>query len=324
MHVDGFRFDLAATLARGEHTVDTWSSFFATIHQDPVLQGVKLIAEPWDTGANGYQVGNFPFHWSEWNDKYRESIRSLWRNGGRAMPEVACRVTGSADLFQKSGRRPSASINYIASHDGLTLHDLAGAMAPVSHLGGTDARPQAHRRLQRNLMATLLLSMGTPMLSAGDEWGRTQQGHDNPYDQDNAISWLDRSTADDALLTLTRRLLALRHEVPWLQQDEWQGHDLQIQWLREDGREMTHEDWQQPRTHLALCGRRGESQAMLLINAGSQPVRFTVPPSQGDPWRLMVNTACGCADVPLSEADGLVLEGPAVALLMTARPGRMS
>ena len=186
MHVDGFRFDLAATLARGAHTLDTWSAFFATIHQDPVLQGVKLIAEPWDTGTNGYQVGNFPYHWSEWNDRYRESVRGFWRNEPGRLPEVAARLTGSIDLFKGSGRRPSASINYIASHDGLTLNDLAG--------GDT--------RLKRNLLATVLLSMGTPMLGAGDEWGRSQQGNDNAYNQDNEISWLDWSKVEPDLQAL--------------------------------------------------------------------------------------------------------------------------
>ena len=210
MHVDGFRFDLAATLARGVHTVDTWSAFFATIHQDPVLQGVKLIAEPWDTGTNGYQTGNFPYHWSEWNDKYRESIRTLWRSGPGGLPDVASRITGSADLFQGSGRGPSASINYIASHDGLTLRDLAMTAPRLESLEPDAARTHARQRMERNLLATLLLSMGTPMLTAGDEWGRTQHGHDNPYDQDNETSWLDWNAMDPALLALTRQLIALR------------------------------------------------------------------------------------------------------------------
>ena len=158
MHVDGFRFDLAATLARGAHTLDTWSAFFATIHQDPVLQGVKLIAEPWDTGTNGYQVGNFPYHWSEWNDRYRESVRGFWRNEPGRLPEVAARLTGSIDLFKGSGRRPSASINYIASHDGLTLNDLAGGdmraeAQPARHGAAVDGHADARRRRRMGPLA---------------------------------------------------------------------------------------------------------------------------------------------------------------------------
>jgi len=318
MHVDGFRFDLAATLARGVHTVDTWSAFFATIHQDPVLQSVKLIAEPWDTGANGYQVGNFPFHWSEWNDKYHESIRTLWRDGPGGLPEVASRITGSADVFQRSGRGPSASINYIASHDGLTLRDLAASASRLAALDTDEARDRSRRGLQRNLIATLLLSMGTPMLTAGDEWGRTQHGHDNAYDQDNEMSWLDWSTVDPELLALTRQLIALRPEVPWLKQDDWPGSDLQIRWLREDGAEMSNGDWEQPRAHLALAGRHGDSEAVLLLNAGDQPMRFMVPASAIGPWQVIVNTACGRGEGTLLPPDGFELEAYAVALLMPA------
>jgi isoamylase len=321
MHVDGFRFDLAATLARGIHTVDTWSAFFATIHQDPVLQGVKLIAEPWDTGANGYQTGNFPYHWSEWNDKYRESIRTLWRSGPGGLPDVASRITGSADLFQGSGRGPSASINYIASHDGLTLRDLAMTAPRLESLQSDEARTHARQRGERNLLATLLLSMGTPMLTAGDEWGRTQHGHDNPYDQDNETSWLDWTAVDPALLALTRQLIALRHTVPWLKEDEWPGAELQVRWLREDGAEMTNGDWEQPRAHLALVGRRGDADAALLLNAGDRPMRFAIPASDAGPWQVMVNTACGQGEGTLIPSEGIEVDAYALVLLMTAAGG---
>jgi glycogen operon protein len=318
MHVDGFRFDLAATLARGVHTVDTWSAFFATIHQDPVLQGVKLIAEPWDTGTNGYQVGNFPFHWSEWNDKYRESARALWCEGPAALPEMAARVTGSADLFQRSGRGPSASINYIASHDGHTLRDLVDAAPRLGALPSEEARAHMRTRLQRNLLATLLLSMGTPMLTAGDEWGRTQQGHGNAYDQDNELSWLDWTAVDRSLLALTRQLIALRGGLPWLQQDEWPGAELRIRWLRDDGEEMTADDWSQPRGHLALAGTRGDSSALLLLNASDAPVLVRPPASDAGPWQVMVNTACGRGEGTLAPVGGFAIDGCSVALLMTA------
>ena len=321
MHVDGFRFDLAATLARGVHTVDTWSAFFATIHQDPVLQGVKLIAEPWDTGTNGYQTGNFPYHWSEWNDKYRESIRMLWRSGPGGLPDVASRITGSADLFQGSGRGPSASINYIASHDGLTLRDLAMTAPRLEPVQPDEARTHARQRLERNLLATLLLSMGTPMLTAGDEWGRSQGGHDNPYDQDNEISWLDWDAMDPALLALTRQLIALRPTVPWLMHDEWPGEELQVRWLREDGTEMTNGDWEQPRAHLALIGRRGGADAALLLNAGDQPMRFAIPAADAGPWQVLVNTACGQGEGTLVPGEGLDVDAYALVLMMPAAGG---
>jgi isoamylase len=275
MHVDGFRFDLAATLARGAHTLDTWSGFFATIHQDPVLQGVKLIAEPWDTGTNGYQVGNFPFHWSEWNDRYRESVRGFWRNEPGRLPEVAARLTGSIDLFKGSGRRPSASINYIASHDGQTLNDLAGG----------------DMRRKRNLLATVLLSMGTPMLLAGDEWGRTQQGHDNAYNQDNEISWLDWSKAQPDLQALVRHLIRVRPNLPWIQKDQWAGFGLDIRWLRPDGQELTDADWEQPRGHVAMYGWRGDSKALLMLNATPESFDYQLPALEKGAWRRIADTA---------------------------------
>jgi isoamylase len=297
MHVDGFRFDLAAALARGAHTVDTWSAFFATVHQDPVLQSVKMIAEPWDTGANGYQVGNFPFHWSEWNDKYRETIRGFWREGGPAANEVACRLTGSAEIFQHTGRGPSASVNYIASHDGLTLRDLAGGDA----------------RMQRNLLATLMTSMGLPMLGAGDEWGRSQKGNDNAYNQDNEISWLDWSSVDEGLRSLVRKLIVLRPELPWIQKDDWPGGDLSVGWIRQDAQEMTHEDWHQPRRHLAMIGKRGDREGILLLNAGTEDLPYELPKRER-PWHLMINTACdGTCDK--TEVTQFVLRAASMAVL---------
>ena len=251
MHVDGFRFDLAATLARGAHTVDTWSAFFATIHQDPVLQGVKLIAEPWDTGTNGYQVGNFPFHWSEWNDRYRESVRRFWRErAGPGCRDVAARLTGSIDLFKGSGRR---AVRQHQLHRQPRRSD-AGRPGGTASAGGAGAGERdTRRRLQRNLLATVLLSMGTPMIDAGDEWGRTQQGHDNAYNQDNAISWLDWSAADESLRAFVQQLIRIRKEIPWLQHGQWPGRDLQVRWLRPDAQPLDEGDWQARRGPTSRC-----------------------------------------------------------------------
>jgi glycogen operon protein len=304
MHVDGFRFDLAATLARGEQNIDTWSAFFAAMHQDPVLQKVKLIAEPWDTGPAGYQVGNFPFHWSEWNDRYRESIRAFWRNEPGRLPEVAARLTGSIDLFKGSGRRPSASINYVASHDGLTLNDLAG---------GDD-------RLKRNLLATVFLSMGTPMLLAGDEWGRSQQGNDNAYNQDNAISWLDWSKADASLQAFVTNLITLRPHLPWIQRDQWAGFGLDIRWLRPDGSELADEDWEQPRSHVAMYGWRSDSKAVLLINAGDETLEYHLPPLDKGRWRLALDSSKDAVKASRRILKTHVLQGRSVALLLNDGP----
>jgi glycogen operon protein len=304
MHVDGFRFDLAATLARGAHTLDTWSAFFATIHQDPVLQGVKLIAEPWDTGTNGYQVGNFPFHWSEWNDRYRESIRAFWRKEPGRLPEVAARLTGSIDLFKGSGRRPSASINYIASHDGLTLHDL---------VGGND-------RLRRNLLATVFLSMGTPMLLAGDEWGRSQQGNDNAYNQDNAISWLDWSKADPNLRAFVTHLITVRPHLPWIQKDQWAGFGLDIRWLRPDGSELTSEDWEHPRSHVAMHGWRSDAKAVLFVNASDETIEYQLPPLEKGRWRLALDTARDVIKPSRRILRTVTVQGPSVVLALNDGP----
>jgi isoamylase len=304
MHVDGFRFDLAATLARGEQTIDTWSAFFATIHQDPVLQGVKLIAEPWDTGTNGYQVGNFPFHWSEWNDRYRESIRGFWRNEPGRLPEVAARLTGSIDLFKGSGRRPSASINYISSHDGLTLHDLAGG----------------DLRTKRNLLATVFLSMGTPMLLAGDEWGRSQQGNDNAYNQDNEISWLDWTKADPPLQAFVTLLITTRPHLPWIQKDQWAGFGLDIRWLRPDGSELTPEDWEQPRGHVAMYGWRSDSRAVLFVNATDETHEYQLPPLEKGRWRVAVDTSKDVVKASRRMLKTHTLAGRSVALVVNDGP----
>ncbi|MEP6915911.1 MAG: glycogen debranching protein GlgX [Acidobacteriota bacterium] len=273
MHVDGFRFDLAATLARELHDVNRLSSFFDLIQQDPVVSQVKLIAEPWDIGEGGYQVGNFPPLWSEWNGKYRDSVRDFWRGTDQALAEFAYRLTGSSDLYQGTGRRPYASVNFITAHDGFTLNDLVsyndkhneangegnrdGESHNRSWNGGEEGptdnpQVQAFRERQvRNFLTTLLLSQGVPMILGGDELGRTQQGNNNGYCQDSEISWYDWAHTDKGRLDFTRRLIRLRHRHPVFWRRRWfQGrpiHGMQVSdigWFTPAGAEMSEADWQ--------------------------------------------------------------------------------
>jgi isoamylase len=274
MHVDGFRFDLAAALARELHDVDRLSTFFDLVQQDPVVSQVKLIAEPWDVGEGGYQVGNFPPLWTEWNGKYRDTVRDFWRGRPEAIGEFASRLTGSSDLYATSGRRPFASINFVTCHDGFTLHDLVSynhkhneANGEGNRDGTNDNRSwncgvegptddpavtELRARQQRNFLVTLFLSQGVPMLLAGDEMGRTQGGNNNAYCQDNEISWLDWSLAEAErdLLQFTETLAGLRREHPVFRRRRFfrgrrtpddEGSDLI--WLTPAGQEMTQEDW---------------------------------------------------------------------------------
>ena len=276
MHVDGFRFDLAATLARQFHEVDRLSAFFDLIQQDPVISRVKLIAEPWDVGDGGYQVGNFPPLWSEWNGKYRDSVRDYWRQSGAHIGELAERLTGSSDLYEATGRRPFASINFVTCHDGFTLRDLVSYNAKHNLANGEDNRDGTddnrswncgaegpthdpavtalRRRQVRNFLATLLLSQGVPMLLGGDEFGRTQQGNNNAYCQDGELSWYDWAGVDEDLLAWTQAAVALRrrHAV-FRRRRFFQGRSVRgslhrgqlpdIGWFRPDGNEMTQADW---------------------------------------------------------------------------------
>ena len=274
MHVDGFRFDLASALARELHSVDRLGAFFDIIHQDPVLSQVKLIAEPWDLGEGGYQVGNFPTGWTEWNGKFRDSVRSFWRGDGGAVSEFASRLSGSSDLYEHSGRRPYASINFITAHDGFTLHDLVSynhkhnAANQENNRDGedhnlswncgvegatSDAKVLALRdRQMRNFMVTLLLSQGVPMICAGDEFARTQRGNNNAYCQDNKISWLNWqwSDAQRDLFEFVKMLIRLRGEQPVLRRRQFfQGRPIRgsevkdVSWLEPSGQEMTDEAW---------------------------------------------------------------------------------
>jgi isoamylase len=270
MHVDGFRFDLAATLAREFHEVDRLSTFFDLIQQDPVVNRVKLIAEPWDIGEGGYQVGNFPALWSEWNGRYRDAVRDFWRGEPSTVAELASRLTGSSDLYQNDTRRPVASVNFVTAHDGFPLHDLVSYNGKHNEANGEkNADGESHNRSwncgvegetddlevlgcrakqQRNFLATLFLSQGVPMLLAGDELGRTQMGNNNAYCQDNAISWIDWSAIDETLLSYARWLIAFRRDHPVFRRRRWfQGRPIRgtvdIGWFKPDGESMTDQDW---------------------------------------------------------------------------------
>jgi isoamylase len=274
MHVDGFRFDLASTLARELHEVDRLSSFFDVIHQDPVISRVKLIAEPWDVGEGGYQVGNFPVLWAEWNGRYRDTVRGWWRGDPGRLGELGYRLTGSSDLYEDDGRRPHASINFIVAHDGFTLNDLVtynhkhneangeanrdGSDENLSYNFGVEGptdRPDIaaqRERQKRNFLATLLLSQGVPMICGGDEMGRTQLGNNNAYCQDNELSWIhwNLSEADRELLEFARRVARLRREHPTFRRRRFfrgraiRGSDVKdLTWVRPDGHEMTDQEW---------------------------------------------------------------------------------
>ncbi len=336
-HVDGFRFDLAATLARGLFEGDRLSAFFDTVHQDPTLSQVKLIAEPWDIGPGGYQVGNFPILWAEWNGKYRDTVRRYWKGDDAQVAEMAYRLSGSSDLYQGDGRRPYASINFIIAHDGFTLYDLVAYNEKHNEANGEGNRDGDNNneswscgvegptddpainalraRQQRNMLATLLLSQGVPMLVAGDERSRSQRGNNNAYCQDNEIGWVtwDLGEPERELLHFTQRLIALRKEHPVLHRRSFfQGRSIRgdeikdIEWYRPDGGEMTDEEWRNGFVRsigLLLNGglmderdERGrpivDDAFLLLLNAYHEPIPFTLPgTADGPAWEVTLDTA---------------------------------
>jgi isoamylase len=301
MHVDGFRFDLASTLARELHSVDRLGAFFDIIHQDPVLSQVKLIAEPWDLGEGGYQVGNFPVLWAEWNAEYRDTVRRFWKGDGGLVGGLAQRLTGSSDLYGRGGRRPYASINFVTAHDGFTLADLVSYNEKHNQANGEDNRDGHNENLswncgvegatdnreilalrarqQRNFLATLILSQGVPMLLAGDEIGRTQKGNNNAYCQDNEISWIDWKLDrwKRELLDFTRLLIRLFHQHPVLRRRVFfQGRKIRgsevkdLAWFRPDGKEMTDDDWN---NGFARClGLRLAGDAIEEVDARGNPI----------------------------------------------------
>ncbi|WP_119300752.1 glycogen debranching protein GlgX [Dongia deserti] len=334
MHVDGFRFDLGTILAREPHGFDEGGGFLDSCRQDPVLSAIKLIAEPWDCGPGGYQVGRFPPGWAEWNDRFRDTVRSFWKGEDGMLPEFAKRITGSGDLFNRRGRKPWASVNFVTAHDGFTLNDLVSYAEKHNEVnqegnrdGHSDNRSWNHgvegptddpaiielrERQKRNFLATLLLSQGTPMLLAGDEFGRSQQGNNNGYCQDNEISWVNWDH-DDRAQRLTRfcqRLLAIRHRYVVLRRSryltgEW-NDEMDIKdsaWLDPTGKEIGEEQWKDPQARclgLLLDGRaqssgikrRGsEASLLLIVNAHHDVVVFSLPAvDDGSEWMLLVDT----------------------------------
>jgi glycogen operon protein len=343
MHVDGFRFDLASTLAREFYDVDRLSAFFDLVQQDPTVSQVKLIAEPWDLGPGGYQVGNFPPQWTEWNGKYRDTVRDFWRSEPATLDEFAYRLTGSADLYEHTARRPVASINFVTAHDGFTLRDLVSYNEKHNEDNGEDNNDgESHNRSwncgvegptddpeivalrarqQRNFLTTLLLSQGVPMISHGDELGRTQRGNNNGYCQDNELTWIDWANADSDLLEFARTVSALRAAHPVFRRRRFfsgkpvgrrgAGRLSDIAWFAPDGDEMTGEDWGSgfaKSVAVFLNGHgipdrdvRGQpvtdDSFLLCFNAHHEAIEFTLPPKEfGAAWRPVIDTEAGIAD----------------------------
>ena len=361
-HVDGFRFDLASALARELYDVDRLSAFFDVIHQDPVLSQVKLIAEPWDVGPGGYQVGNFPVLWSEWNGIYRDLMRDFWR-GQASVGDFASRLTGSSDLYEDDGRHPFASINFITAHDGFTLRDLVSyndkhneANLEDNRDGTDDNRswncgvegetddPEINAlraRQQRNFLATLILSQGTPMLLGGDEFGRTQHGYNNAWCQDNEISWFDWSLLEEnaELHEFVKKLIVLRRAHPVFRRRQFlQGTDEEtaglpdVWWFRTDGHRMTKNDWESgERTvgmflngeEIAAPDEKGQrildESFLLLFNAHHEDVTFTLPNRRfGEHWSLVLSTTDPEAEpnsLEVGALEELVVGGRSLVLL---------
>lgn len=364
MHVDGFRFDLAATLARELHDVDRLSAFFDLIQQDPVISQVKLIAEPWDVGEGGYQVGNFPPVWTEWNGKYRDCVRDFWRGEDQTLAEFASRFTGSSDLYENTSRLPYASINFVTAHDGFTLHDLVAynekhnLANKENNQDGEDHNrswncgvegpandPQVlelRKRQKRNFLITLFLSQGVPMLLGGDELGRTQQGNNNAYCQDNEISWYNWENIDEQLLDFCRHLIRYRKEHPVFRRRRWfQGRPIygsevkDIAWFTLQGEQMSEKDWEQgyaKSVGIFLNGKtipnpnpRGEpvtdDDFYLIFNAHHAPLHFTLPGSEwGARWLKEIDTDLGCLQkaVPYKAGQQVSLQARSMVVLRHA------
>jgi glycogen operon protein len=368
MHVDGFRFDLAVALGRDPQLFERASRFLTAVHQDPVLSRVKLVAEPWDLGPDGYQVGGFPVSWSEWNGKYRDVVRRFWKGDENHAAEMGWRLTGSADLYEPAGRKIFASVNFVTAHDGFTLRDLVsydGKHNEANGEGNRDGADDNHSwncgaegetddpavnalrdRQQRNLLATLLVSQGVPMLTAGDEMGKTQRGNNNAYCHDDELSWLDWDLDDRrrALLGFTRRALRLRATQPVLQRrrffrgaQPWDSSVKDLAWFRPDGTEMTDEDWQKPFARSVAFLLGGDSihtpdehgqrivgdTLLVLLNAWHEPVTYVLPDVEwGLSWEILLDTA-GASDLKrdLVEARGAV-PVEARSLVILSRPAR--
>ena len=363
MHVDGFRFDLASTLAREFYDVDRLSAFFDLVQQDPVVSQVKLIAEPWDVGEGGYQVGNFPGLWTEWNGKYRDTVRDYWRGEPATLGEFASRLTGSSDLYEATGRRPSASINFVIAHDGFTLNDLVSYNDKHNEANGEDNKDgesynrswncgvegptddpeivELRHRQMRNIMATLMLSQGTPMIAHGDEMGRTQQGNNNVYCQDSELSWMDWSLVDKNgdQLAFTRKVTALRKSHPVFRRRRFfEGRPIRsadqvrdIAWLTPSGHEMTSEDWDSDFGKCVAVFLNGEAMPepdargervvddsfLLCFNAHDHEVDFVMPHDDyAKEWTAELDTTDPTGEVELVVNDGDEVSLPGRALLV--------
>ena len=366
MHVDGFRFDLASALAREFYDVDKLATFFELVQQDPVVSQVKLIAEPWDVGPGGYQVGNFPPQWTEWNGKYRDTVRDFWRGEPATLGEFASRITGSADLYEHSGRRPFASINFVTAHDGFTLRDLVsynekhneangeGNNDGESHnrswncgVEGPTDDPEVlalRSRQQRNYLATLLLSQGTPMVLHGDELGRTQDGNNNTYCQDNELSWINWDTMDGPLTEFVAAVTHLRHDHPTFRRSEFfDGRPVEmdaddtgrpmpdIAWLTTDGAPLKPADWDEPLSRsfgmwlngngIAGVDMRGrpitDVNFIVYFNSNPEPVKVKLPPVRyGRQWEEVIDTAGKYADGQIRKArTSITLDGKSMVVL---------
>jgi isoamylase len=363
MHVDGFRFDLASTLAREFYDVDRLSAFFDLVQQDPVVSQVKLIAEPWDVGEGGYQVGNFPGLWTEWNGKYRDTVRDYWRGEPATLGEFASRLTGSSDLYEATGRRPSASINFVVAHDGFTLNDLVSYNEKHNEANGENNQDgesynrswncgvegptddpeilELRHRQMRNIMATLMLSQGTPMIAHGDEMGRTQQGNNNVYCQDSELSWMDWSLVDknSDQLAFTRKVTALHKKHPVFRRRRFfEGRPIRsadqvrdIAWLTPSGHEMTSKDWDSDFGKCISVFLNGEAlpepdargervvddSFLLCFNAHDHEVDFVMPHDDyAKEWTAELDTTDPTGEVKLVVNDGDHVSLPARALLV--------
>jgi len=366
MHVDGFRFDLASTLARELHDVDKLSAFFDLVHQDPIVSQVKLIAEPWDIGDGGYQVGNFPPLWTEWNGKYRDTVRDFWRGEPGTIGEFSARLTGSSDLYEHSGRRPAASINFVTAHDGFTLTDLVSYNEKHNEANGEDNNDgESHNRSwncgaegptddhdilalrarqRRNFLATLFLSQGVPMMLYGDELGRTKNGNNNTYCQDNELTWIDWSAVDDELIEFTASLIELRRAHPTFRRRRFfdgrpvrrgEGELLpDIVWLTPAGDVMTQEDWGSGfgksvavflnGLGISSTDTRGERMTddsfLMCFNGHDAAIKFTLPPAEyAESWQIVVDTSLTADDEQAYAAgDYLPLPGRSLVVLRRA------
>ena len=367
MHVDGFRFDLASTLARQFHEVSRLSTFFDLVHQDPVISQVKLIAEPWDLGDGGYQVGGFPPLWTEWNGSYRDVVRDFWRGEANTLDIFASRITGSSDLYEHSGRKPFASINFVTAHDGFTLADLTSYNEKHNEAnlennadgeshnrswncgaeGATDDQAilALRGRQRRNFLTTLMLSQGVPMIAHGDEFGRTQQGNNNAYCQDNELSWMDWELDEDReeLLEFTRSLVQMRKDQPVLRRRRFfagmpeQGgeSDLgEIDWFKPDAQPMTDGDWETWYARSVMIylngnaifepdeyGRKVTGDSLLImLNGDGNEIVFTLPPTEyGEAWETVIYTSTLQPEAPIASGETVTVEGRSILILRAVK-----